>query len=59
VTSATSESNRQQLRSDASAFRISQALYVVAKLGIADLSKDGPKMNGGTSFVPRGSIWKT
>ena len=38
---------------------MSQAHYVVAKLGIADLLKDGPKMNGGTSFVPRGSIWQT
>lgn len=37
------ESDRQHVLAAASAFRTSQALYVVAKLGIADLLRDGPK----------------
>ena len=41
--SAPAESDRQQLMQAAHGFRISQALYVVAKLGIADLLEDGPK----------------
>src|SRR5256885_2850726 len=43
VPSAPAESDRQQLMQAAHGFRISQALYVVAKLGIADLLEDGPK----------------
>jgi len=41
--SSSSESDRLQLAQAASAFQISQALYVVAKLGIADILADGPK----------------
>ena len=41
--SAPAESDRHQLMQAAHGFRISQALYVVAKLGIADLLEDGPK----------------
>jgi len=43
VPSASTESDRQQLMQAAHGFRISQALYVVAKLGIADLLEAGPK----------------
>jgi hypothetical protein len=37
------ESDRDVLWQAANAFRTTQALYVVAKLGIADLLRDGPK----------------
>ncbi|TLZ54094.1 MAG: hypothetical protein E6K17_08585 [Methanobacteriota archaeon] len=43
VPSASAESDRQQLMQAAHGFRISQALYVVAKLGIVDLLEDGPR----------------
>src|SRR3989475_10771501 len=41
--SVPSESDRDVLWQAANAFRTTQALYVVAKLGIADLLRDGPK----------------
>lgn len=43
MSAASAESDRQQLLQAAHGFRLSQALYVVAKLGIADLLEDGPK----------------
>jgi hypothetical protein len=38
-----SESDRDALSQAANAFRTTQALYVVAKLGISDLLRDGPR----------------
>jgi SAM-dependent methyltransferase len=43
MSSDSTEADRQHLLQAASAFRTSQALYVVAKLGIPDLLQDGPK----------------
>lgn len=43
MSSVPSVSDREYLWQTANAFRTSQALYVVAKLGIADLLRDGPK----------------
>ena len=37
------ESDRDVLWQAANAFRTTQALYVIAKLGIADLLRDGPR----------------
>src|SRR5436309_7854551 len=53
VPSAPAESDRQQLMQAAHGVRISQALYVVAKLGIADLLEDGPKT--GNELAKRGT----
>ncbi len=42
MSSDSTDADRQHLLQAASAFRTSQALYVVAELGIPDLLKDGP-----------------
>jgi len=41
--SQTSGSARESLRQSIDAYQVSQCLYVAAKLGLADLLKDGPK----------------